>query len=143
MARLMVLAVLTLLLSGCSSYRWYGAPPDETKVLGYVYIPSDPRPAPPPLYCYSTIAMPDCYASPVAGRYLVGHFGPTPPIDGTAPMADATSASAQSGDSRTAAAPEAQAAPTAAVVPVERATIDPVPPVPPGTSAGTPTRLTP
>ena len=32
----------------------------------------------PPVYCYATIAKPDCYAAPVAGwgRRLISYYGP-------------------------------------------------------------------
>lgn len=45
--------------------------------LGPLYVRTEP-----PVYCYATLADPDCYAAPVAGweRRLISYYGP-PPYD--------------------------------------------------------------
>jgi hypothetical protein len=46
--------------------------PKQPEVIAYV--------APPTIYCYQTLAKPDCYAQPVPGDYnrMIGFYGPRP-----------------------------------------------------------------
>jgi hypothetical protein len=116
MARLLLVAALAL-LAGCE--RFPGIPPNETGVLNYDWIPADPRPAPPPLYCYATLATPECFAQPIPGRPLLGLYGRDPP-----PVA-ASEARAQS------APPEsAPPAPPLASEPRQAVPVTPVEPAP-------------
>lgn len=78
MVRLVLVVAFALFVAACA--RFPGAPPNEDGVLSYDWIPADPRPAPPPLYCYMTLGRPECYATPVPGRELVGHFGAAPSL---------------------------------------------------------------
>jgi hypothetical protein len=115
MVRVVVLVALAGLLAGCG--RWYGAPPTETGILSYDWVKPDKRPAPDPLYCYETIGRPDCFASPEAGRALLGHYGPTP-----AAQSQPDPGSPMPGAEKAAEAPPE----TAPLTPVERAPTLPV-----------------
>jgi hypothetical protein len=48
--------------------------PNQPETIAYV--------EPPAIYCYQTLAQPDCYAQPTPGDYnrMIGFYGP-PPAD--------------------------------------------------------------
>jgi hypothetical protein len=46
--------------------------PKQPEVVAYVQ--------PPAIYCYESLARPDCYAQPLPGEYnrMIGFYGPRP-----------------------------------------------------------------
>lgn len=48
--------------------------PNQPDMIAYV--------EPPTIYCYETLAKPDCYAQPIPGEYnrMIGYYG-APPIE--------------------------------------------------------------
>src|SRR5208282_2710572 len=125
MSRLGFVLLLSLLLAACD--RFPGAPPNESGILKYDWVPADPRPAPAPLYCYATLAAPECYATPIPGRILLGNFGAAPP---PSPYANANEAPVPSRKT----GPEIATPPqTAPLAPVELVPLQPPSPQqPPG-----------
>jgi hypothetical protein len=122
MARLLLVVMLSLLAAACA--RFPGFPPNETGILSYDWVPADPRPAPEPLYCYSTLARPECFKAPLPDRPPLGHYGAAPSYGapgnvniGSTPTAMIQPASAPA--STSARAPEEP--PPVPVMPVERA----------------------
>lgn len=68
-----------LLLAACADPLSPYYPTDSQRQLqawlGTRYVWTEP-----PVYCYATLADPDCYAAPVAGweRRLISYYGPPP-----------------------------------------------------------------
>jgi hypothetical protein len=64
-------AISMLALAGTAS-AFSMCQPKQPEVIAYV--------APPTIYCYQTLAKPDCYAQPVPGDYnrMIGFYGPRP-----------------------------------------------------------------
>ncbi len=74
-----VLAVLGAALSGCGN-PWYPLGPGEAALYDHGWVRAEPRAPVAPVYCYATLARPDCHAEPrldQPGR-LIGYFGPRP-----------------------------------------------------------------
>src|SRR5579875_414286 len=119
MARLILALVFATAVAAC--IRFPGLPANETGVLSYDWIPADPRPVPRPLYCYQTLATPECFAQPIPGRQLLGLYGPRPALSTRQPVTDPPPATPPT--------PVADAPPPAVpIIPVEHA---PTPLAPP------------
>lgn len=61
-----------LVLAGTAS-AFSMCQPSRPDVIAYVELPT--------IYCYETLAKPDCYAQPIPGEYnrMIGYYGPPPP----------------------------------------------------------------
>lgn len=70
---------LAVALAACAN-PWRGFAPtyDDLMAAGWIGPEVERRPA--PLYCYATLAKPDCFASPQPGETgrLVAYYGPPP-----------------------------------------------------------------
>jgi hypothetical protein len=79
--RLAVAASLALaaVAAACSN-PWRGYAPTYEEIVAAGWIGPEVAHVPAPLYCYATLAEPDCFPSPQPGEAgrLVGHYG-TPP----------------------------------------------------------------
>ena len=76
--RLAVLAVAAS-LAACAN-PWQGYAPNRAEIVAGGWVAGQVAAAPPPIYCYATLAVTDCFALPKAGQgnRLVGHYGPPP-----------------------------------------------------------------
>jgi hypothetical protein len=72
--RVVALPALAGVLSGVSACQ-----PNRPEVVAFV--------EPLPVYCYQTLAKPDCYAQPVPGDFnrMIGFYGP-PPVETPSPQ---------------------------------------------------------
>jgi hypothetical protein len=68
------------LLASAAALPGLGAcQPDRPELIAFV--------EPLPVYCYQTLAKPDCYAQPVPGDFnrMIGFYGP-PPVETPSPQ---------------------------------------------------------
>jgi len=115
MARLILVLALAALSAACAHFP--GIPPSQEGILQYDWVAPQPRPEPPPLYCYGTLDRAECYEQPVPGRTLLGNYGAPPPLEFTAPQ---TEIRLQTPLPPAAAAQPYEAPPAVPVTPVER-----------------------
>ena len=72
MRRWLTMVAIAGLLAGCNGLRWG---PSETALRQADYKPRDQYAAPPPVYCYRTLASVDCLPVPAAEpSRLVGAY---------------------------------------------------------------------
>ena len=77
---LVLVTIVCAALGGCNMFgKRFG--PSETEILQTGWIPRDPAPPPPQVYCYRTLAAVDCHPipleQPIVDERLVGAYGPT------------------------------------------------------------------
>ena len=67
---------LLLLLAGCAN-PWQGYAPSRAQIVAGGWIGPEVAAVPASLYCYATLAKPDCYPAPQPGQAgrLVGAYG--------------------------------------------------------------------
>ncbi len=78
-ARLMPMLTAVLALASCADPLSAYYPTETQRYLRDSFGPRYQATV-PPVYCYATLAEPECYAVPVAGweRRLIAHYGPRP-----------------------------------------------------------------
>jgi hypothetical protein len=79
MLKRLAAVVLTAFVGACSN-PWQGFAPSYEEVVGAGWIGPEVAVTPAPIYCYATLAEPECFRSPQPGEEnrLVGYFGPPP-----------------------------------------------------------------
>ncbi len=75
MKKLLCAVLLVAGLTACAEYK-----ATETKVLSAPWLSRQITHDPAPIYCYRTLADPECFAAALPERRagLVGYFGPGP-----------------------------------------------------------------
>lgn len=79
MLKRLAAAALLALLAACAN-PWQAFAPSYEEIVSAGWIGPEAALAPAPIYCYATLAEPDCFRSPQPGETnrLVGYFGPPP-----------------------------------------------------------------